>query len=175
MRRRERCATTHLVRRGAAFSVDPVDEHGLPHKIDLVRPERTEVRMRRSLNPLRLVACLFTASMIAIGGSPALAEGDVQAGANVFNRCSACHQIGPGARNAVGPHLNNLVGRAVASVPGFDYSDALAALGARTWSSALVADYIAAPARFIGARSTMPAQRLRPDQVADLLAYLESQ
>jgi mono/diheme cytochrome c family protein len=38
-----------------------------------------------------------------------------------------------------------------------------------------VASYIADPARFIGERSAMPAQRLRPSQVDDLLAYLESQ
>jgi cytochrome c len=130
--------------------------------------------MRRSLIALSLAAIVGGASLF-VNPTEASADGDVQAGANVFNRCSACHQVGPGARNAVGPHLNGVMGRALAGLPDYDYSNGLAARRGEFWNRELVTSYIADPARFIGERSTMPAQRLRPSQVADLLAYLESQ
>jgi cytochrome c2 len=130
--------------------------------------------MRRSPFALTLAAIVGGIGFFAIPND-ASADGDVQAGATVFNRCSACHQVGPGARNAVGPHLNGVMGRAVAGLPDFDYSNGLAARRGEFWNPELVASYIADPARFIGERSAMPAQRLRPSQVDDLLAYLESQ
>lgn len=130
--------------------------------------------MRRSLSVLHLAVCLVAMPLAGLSAPGAIAQ-DAQAGAGVFNRCSACHQIGPGASNAVGPHLNGLIGRPVASVSGYDYSDALQARNGQAWNGQLVADYIADPARFIGERSAMPAQRLRPEQVANLIAYLESQ
>lgn len=131
--------------------------------------------MRRSLSVLPYAVACFAALLWLSAGVPGALAQDAQAGANVFNRCSACHQVGPGASNAVGPHLNGLLGRPVASVSGYNYSDALAARNGQAWNSQLVADYIADPARFIGERSAMPAQRLRPEQVANLIAFLESQ
>ncbi len=130
--------------------------------------------MRRSLLAFSLASALGGAGF-ALAPIGALADGDAQVGATVFSRCSACHQVGPGASNAVGPHLNGIMGRPLASVQGYDYSDALASRRGEFWNRDLVASYIADPARFIGERSTMPAQRLRPSQVANLLAYLESQ
>jgi cytochrome c len=42
----------------------------------------------------------------------------------VFNVCLACHAIGSGAQNKIGPELNGLDGRKAGTVPNFDYSDA---------------------------------------------------
>ena len=36
---------------------------------------------------------------------------DAEAGKKVFNKCRACHQVGPTAKNGVGPELNGLIGR----------------------------------------------------------------
>jgi cytochrome c len=44
------------------------------------------------------------------------------AGAALFARCAACHSLDA---NRVGPMLRGVVGRPVASVPGYEYSDAL--------------------------------------------------
>lgn len=125
--------------------------------------------MRRFLIPL-------LSALIALGHSivPSLADGDAAAGANVFNRCAACHQVGAAADNGVGPHLNDLFARPVAGVPGYDYSSALSGRAGQVWNPQLLSDYIADPGGFIGERSRMPAQRLRPDQVANLVAYLQS-
>ena len=121
------------------------------------------------------LAVLATSLLMLSTAGPARADGDAAAGANVFNRCAACHQTGPGASNGVGPQLSGVIGRPIASVPGYDYSSGLAAFGGQVWSRDRVAQYIADPTGFIGERSAMPAQRLRPEQVADLLTYLESQ
>ena len=55
-----------------------------------------------------------------------LASADAAAGEKVFNKCKACHKIEDGV-NGVGPHLWGIVGRDIASVSGYGYSDALAA------------------------------------------------
>jgi hypothetical protein len=82
--------------------------------------------------PLAVLAtCLL---MILSTSGPARADGDAAAGANVFNRCAACHQTGPGASNGVGPQLSGVIGRPIASVPGYDYSSGLAAFGGQVWS-----------------------------------------
>lgn len=162
---------------GASLSVYHIDDPWSLPNIANIGSERAEVRMRRSQNwvPSSLCAAGVLAFTLLAASIPSSMAQDAQAGATVFNRCSACHQVGPGASNALGPHLNGLMGRPVASVPGYDYSDALRARNGQAWNPQLVSDYIADPARFIGARSSMPAQRLRPDQVANLMAYLESQ
>jgi cytochrome c len=66
---------------------------------------------------------LLAAMLIAGAACPALAQ-DAAAGEKDFLVCRACHQIGPGAKIAVGPVLNGVVGRKAGTYPGFQYSDA---------------------------------------------------
>jgi cytochrome c len=58
----------------------------------------------------------------------AYAAATLQDGQRAFRKCSACHKLDDGA-NAVGPHLHGVVGRDIASVAGFNYSDALSGKG----------------------------------------------
>lgn len=60
---------------------------------------------------------------------PALAEGDATRGATVFKTCMACHDAAK-PLNKTGPNLIGIVGRAVASVEGFTYSEGLKSLAA---------------------------------------------
>ncbi|MGF1447051.1 MAG: c-type cytochrome [Pikeienuella sp.] len=62
-----------------------------------------------------------------------LAAGSVDSGKRVFNKCRACHKVEDG-RNGVGPHLHAVVGRQVASVDGFRYSNALQEKSGEVWS-----------------------------------------
>src|SRR4051812_10669875 len=55
------------------------------------------------MKPLTLSALIVIAS--AAASSAALAQ-DVAAGKTSFNKCLACHAVGEGARNKVGPVLN---------------------------------------------------------------------
>ena len=77
---------------------------------------------------------------------PAVASAqDPEAGKKVFKKkCAACHAIGPGAKNKVGPQLNGLNGRAAGSVEGFKYSKAMKGSGI-TWDQASFIEFIAKP------------------------------
>lgn len=52
------------------------------------------------------------------------AAADVAAGEKVFGKCKSCHNVD--GKNATGPHLNGVVGRARGSVEGFGYSEGMA-------------------------------------------------
>src|SRR5687767_5548442 len=75
--------------------------------------------------------------------SPVLAQ-DVAAGKTSFNKCMACHAVGEGAKNKVGPELNGLDGRKSGSVAGYAYSDPNKNSGI-TWSKETFLDYIKDP------------------------------
>src|ERR1700704_5303631 len=59
----------------------------------------------------------------AAASSAALAQ-DVAAGKTSFNKCLACHAVGEGAKNKVGPVLNGLQGRKSGTVEGYSYTEA---------------------------------------------------
>lgn len=49
----------------------------------------------------------------------------IEAGRRLFVRCVACHTHSAAARPGTGPHLEGIVGRPVASAPGFNYTATL--------------------------------------------------
>lgn len=55
----------------------------------------------------------------------ARAIGDPDAGEEVFEYCSGCHQVGKGAENGIGPHLNGIFGREAGALEDFKYSKGL--------------------------------------------------
>lgn len=87
--------------------------------------------------PLMLAACLEEEETAPID-TAAAARGQALA-----QDCAACHIIGR-RDNLIGPHLVNLYGRQVASVSGYEYSEALAALDFE-WDSERIAAYILDP------------------------------
>lgn len=97
---------------------------------------------------MKLIHALSAAAALALVSSSAFAAGDPEAGAKVFNKCKACHQIGPGAKNVVGPELNGLNGRHTGAVEGYNYSDANKNSGL-VWDEATFLEYIAAPQKKI--------------------------
>ena len=90
---------------------------------------------------LMLSALVVVASSAAT--SAALAQ-DVAAGKTSFNKCMACHAIGTGAKNKVGPELNGLSGRKSGTAEGYSYSDANKNSGI-TWNETQFEDYINDP------------------------------
>jgi cytochrome c len=93
---------------------------------------------------MKLIHALPAVAALAFISTSALAAGDPAAGAKVFMKCRACHQIGPGAHNGVGPDLNGLDGRKAGSAAGYNYSDAMKSAGF-TWDEKNFLEYIAAP------------------------------
>src|SRR6201996_4906327 len=91
---------------------------------------------------LRNYIFAFALSGIAISGSISAANApDAAAGEKVFLKCKACHQIGEGAKNAVGPVLNGVVGRKAGTYPDYSYSDANKNSGI-TWDEATLKEYL---------------------------------
>ncbi len=93
---------------------------------------------------MKLVHVFAAAAMVVGFSGTAYAAGDAAAGEKIFVKCKVCHQIGPGAKNAVGPILNGLAGRKTGSVEGYNYSDANKGSGL-TWDEATFKDYITNP------------------------------
>jgi cytochrome c len=120
-------------------------------------------------NLLKIAA--IAASVAFVGAVPALAEGDAVAGKAVFNQCKACHQVGPEAKNGVGPVLNGLLGRKAGEYPGYNYSDANKNSGL-TWDEATLRAYLPDPkAKIPGTKMIFPGIK-REKQLDDLMAYL---
>ena len=100
--------------------------------------------------------------------------GDAENGKTLFRQCSGCHEIGAGAENGVGPHLNLLFGRKAASIDGYRYSDSLmrAATNGLEWHADTLSDYIADPRTFAsGTRMSYAGMKDDADR-RDLLAFL---
>ena len=55
-----------------------------------------------------------------------LALGDLSHGEKVFKKCSACHVVEKGGANKIGPALYGVLGRKVAAIKDYKYSQALA-------------------------------------------------
>ena len=99
--------------------------------------------------------------------------GDAAAGKTVFAICAACHAIGPGAVNRVGPELNGLIGRPAGTAPNYNYSPAMKSSGL-TWDVATFQKYIADPKAVVPGNKMPYAGLKDATKVADLTAYLAS-
>jgi cytochrome c len=100
----------------------------------------------------------------------------VAAGEKVFRKCSACHAVGQGAKNKSGPHLNDLIGRTMGSVDGFNYSAGFqsAAQEGRVWDEAALAAFLEKPKAYMeGTKMAFSGLRKEEDLVA-ITAYLSS-
>ncbi len=93
------------------------------------------------MRKLTLSALVVIASSAA--ASAALAQ-DAAAGKTSFNKCMACHAIGEGAQNKVGPQLNGLDGRKSGTAPDYSYSEANKNSGI-TWNETQFKEYIKEP------------------------------
>ncbi len=104
----------------------------------------------------------------------AAGAGDAAAGEKVFGKCRACHKLD--GKDGVGPHLNGVVGRAVASVDGFKYSDPMKAHAAEApvWDSAALHVYLADPKGAVPGNRMAFAGLKDPKEIDDLVAYLET-
>lgn len=101
-----------------------------------------------------------------------LASADVAKGAKVFGKCKACHKLEDGA-NATGPHLFNVVDRAVAAADGFGYSGALVAV-ADVWDAGNLDGFLESPKKFAPGTKMGFAGLKKPADRANLIAYLQS-
>lgn len=119
-----------------------------------------------------------TSSMImlfalAAAPLPAFADGDPVAGAKAFKACQACH-IATEAKNKVGPHLQGVVGRPVASIADYKYSPAMTEFGAgKVWDEALLSEYLKAPKAVVKGTKMAYAGVKKDEELVNIIAYLK--
>ncbi|GEM_PF-65781 len=100
--------------------------------------------------------------------------GDPAKGAEVFAQCQSCHQVGQGAEDRIGPHLNGIFGRRAGAHDGFNYSDDMQMMGADglAWNRDTLDAYLENPKALVS-RTRMNFAGLKDaGDRADILAYL---
>ncbi len=115
-----------------------------------------------------LSALVVVTSLIAASGVRAQ---DAAAGKSSFNKCMACHAVGEGAKNKVGPVLNGLEGRKSGTIEGYSYSDANKNSGI-TWNKEAFLEYIKEPKTKIPATKMVFAGIKNEKEANDLWAFL---
>src|SRR6204780_163828 len=106
------------------------------------------------------------------GSAGAASAQDAAAGENVFAKCKVCHQIGEGAKNAVGPVLNGIVGRKAGTYADYAYSDANKNSGI-TWDEATLKEYLKNPrAKVPGTKMIFPGLP-KDEDISNVIAYLK--
>ena len=102
-----------------------------------------------------------------------LAKADPAKGQADTKPCQACHSFDKGGVAKVGPPLYGVVGRPVASIAGFAYSDGMKAVGG-DWTYDKINTLIAKPSAFVkGTKMSFPGES-DAHKRADILAYLQT-
>jgi len=102
-----------------------------------------------------------------------LASADLARGETSEKKCQACHTLGKGEPNRVGPNLYGIVGRPKASHPGFNYSAAMKSQKGN-WTFEDLDVYLKNPREVVPGTNMTFAGISRATERADLLTYLNS-
>ena len=114
-------------------------------------------------------ACMTAILLVASTGLAAAQ--DATAGEKTFLVCRACHQIGPNAKNAVGPVLNGVVGRKAGTYPDYQYSEANKNSGI-VWAPEELDKYLTSPQTVVPHTKMIFPGIKDPKKVANLWAYV---
>jgi len=101
---------------------------------------------------------------------------DVAKGQSEAKKCQACHTFDQGGPAKVGPNLWNVVGRPVASVEGFGYSEAFRGLGGEggTWTFEQLNTFLEAPKSAVAGTSMAFVGLKKAAPRANVIAFLRS-
>ena len=100
----------------------------------------------------------------------------VKAGEKVFKKCKACHQVGEGAKNKVGPILNGIVGAPLGAVEGFKYSKAIKAKAEEgaVWDDTNLSAFLEKPKKWLkGTKMSFGGLKKEKDRTA-IVEFLKS-
>ena len=95
--------------------------------------------------------------------------GDAKAGAEIYERCAACHSL---AVDRAGPRHCGLFGRRAGSVADYPYSEAMKR-SAIVWNDATLDRFLADPLRAVPGTSMGYSGISSEKERADLIAYLK--
>src|SRR5512139_4339035 len=97
------------------------------------------------------------------------ADGDATRGADIYQRCLACHSL---EHNRSGPRHCGLFGRRAGTLPGYPYSAAMKKYG-ETWNAETLDTYLQNPLKVVPGTKMAYAGVKDPQERADLIAYLK--
>ncbi len=111
----------------------------------------------------------------AFCASGAKADGDAAKGEQVFKKCIACHSVADTTKKT-GPHLVGLIGRPVASVEGFTYSEPMKefAKTVPVWDEPNLQTYLEDPRKTVPKTKMVFAGLKKQQERDDLIAFLKS-
>ena len=189
-----RAAAPEVTKRAVDLKVTPTDEDGKPAGTlpvimasamaetgpeatadagaEAPAPEAATVTEVVAEAPAAAPEAAAEAVVSPVAADPAL----VAAGEAVFKKCSSCHKVGEGAKNAVGPTLNGIVGHSAGAVDGFAYSKPLLAMaeGGLVWDEASLSAFLENPRGFMKGTKMAFAGLKSNDDRAAVIAYLAS-
>ena len=103
-----------------------------------------------------------------------MAKADAKHGEQVAKVCLQCHTFAKGEPNKIGPNLFGALEENIASAPGYQFSQGLAAHKGEKWDPAKLNVWLFKPAEFAkGTKMAFPGLP-KPQDRADVIAYLES-
>lgn len=106
----------------------------------------------------------------AVDAVALVASADAAKGETVFKKCAACHKLD--GSNAVGPHLDGVVGRATGSVADFKYSSAMAGHGGN-WDENTLYAFLQSPKTAVPGTAMAFAGLPKSEDRANVIAYLK--
>jgi cytochrome c len=102
-----------------------------------------------------------------------LAAADVGKGEAAAKKCVSCHSFTKDMKNGTGPALFGSAGRAKGSVAGFKYSAGMTGKGG-AWDDEALDAFLANPKAYVAGTSMGFAGVPRPDERANIIAYIKS-
>jgi cytochrome c len=117
-------------------------------------------------------SALATAAVLLAAMAQTAQAQDPAAGEQSFKKCAICHRIGEGAKNLVGPQLNDLDGRHSGTAADYNYSPANKNSGI-VWGEATFKEYVKDPrAKVPGTKMIFPGIK-NEKEIGDLWAYIK--
>ena len=119
------------------------------------------------------VAAIAMSAGVHMAAAQDAPAGDPVAGEKTARISKTCHQFGEGAKNAIGPVLNGVVGRKAGTYPDYNYSEANKGSGL-TWDEATLQVYLKNPrAKVPGTKMTFAGFQKDTD-IANVIAFLKT-
>jgi len=119
------------------------------------------------------LAAAFSIALICAAGTVAAQSGEASRGERLFNQqCKTCHTVDKGGANGLGPNLFGMFGRKAGETGSFASSEAIKKSGI-TWDDGSIAEYLKDPKAKVPDTKMVYAGLKRPEQMADMIAYLK--